>query len=819
MRLVLVSVFAMTWTVACDDSAGVTKTLDVADVHEAGEELTGDVEQEIDVEIDVAEDVTADTEIAAEVDEDGLVDVSDTPSEVADLMDQVETDVHQELPCGRNSDCPVGTSCVWSWSGGELTLACRVPVGTSPGGAACTDDSDCVSGACIDGLCGRPCVSAADCPVGHACEDVEVGGYAARSCVPLPVTCQANADCAAPQVCVVNRGHGELSLVCGAPVGPGALGASCTQDAHCASNLCLSGTCVLPCVRNADCSSDGEWVCSNTAVPTSGGPVTLDLCQPRPPAACTYDGMCASPLRCVATKTDLQVSFTCGVPNAGGGESGATCSHDDHCAQRLCLEGQCAGPCQTAVHCPGDFECRVAPVPLPGGASGQASLCRPPRWCEANGQCLSAEVCYARREPVDVTFFCRGPNATTGLLGAVCQADHDCRGNLCVPGRFNAYCSQPCQSGSDCATGFSCSLSTVSTASGGTVQKRICTEVAPLPCTSQASCAAGTVCAVVPNVTMGGLETVCMPNQGGFAAGVPCSTHSQCAARSCVNGVCGPPCVNMGQCASGQICDGQLLQQNGLSGTFDVCTRLLDQVCTSTADCTDGVRVCSELRVVNNALVSYCAFPNASGNPLGQQCGSDGQCFHDYCLNFTGECTVICDLDQQCANGQVCSAYGFTPGPTDIGMCVRSCLDNDDCNVPGANPGNVCTLNWNYRDDTVDRVCELPTGGGDVGAPCPGQDGTLCATGLCLRTKLFDGVTCTSNANCDAGKSCEYLSGMSGARQCATIQDACTALCDEASDCTSSTFSGNALTICSSDVSVTLPSGTGTMQIATCSRP
>jgi hypothetical protein len=70
--------------------------------------------------------------------------------------------------CTHDSDCPEAMAC----DDGE----CRYSV-PSPGalGGVCTNDGDCTSGTCLDGLCTRSCGAAAACPAGFTCGGAREG--------------------------------------------------------------------------------------------------------------------------------------------------------------------------------------------------------------------------------------------------------------------------------------------------------------------------------------------------------------------------------------------------------------------------------------------------------------------------------------------------------------------------------------------------------------------------------------------------------------------------------------------------------------------
>ena len=263
------------------------------------------------------------------------------------------------------------------------------------------------------------------------------------------------------------------------------------------------------------------------------------------------------------------------------------------------------------------------------------------------------------------------------------------------------------------------------------------------------------------------------------------------------------------QCGPEQLCNSSSIAKNGNSGTFDVCDTLAVEQCTSSDQCSDGLRVCSSVQDVNGVDTAFCEFPTVGGSQLGATCTASTQCRENICLTgLSDECSVVCNKDADCGLGQECTSFG------DLNYCISTCTDNTDC----AARGNICTINGDVLTDEVDQICIEPVGAKLLGASCAG--GAECESGLCLQTYVYNGTTCTSDAGCAAGESCECPvenPNCTTGKQCATVDPRCTVLCDGASDC-SGGAAGNELTECSPNTFVQRPSGTATT-ISTCARP
>ncbi|MCK6546488.1 hypothetical protein L6R52_11610 [Myxococcota bacterium] len=258
---------------------------------------------------------------------------------------------------------------------------------------------------------------------------------------------------------------------------------------------------------------------------------------------------------------------------------------------------------------------------------------------------------------------------------------------------------------------------------------------------------------------------------------------------------------------SGALDAGQPAPDAGTIADAGVAGRDAGSACTSTQDCIPGVEVCSEMRVVNNRVATYCRAPSPvpPAQPVGGACTTDGECGTNMCLDgFSNECTVACaDAQRDCPSGFACVGYNYTPGPVWIFMCSRGCEDDGAC--AAGNPGNVCSSEVYQRANgtwALERVCSLPLGAGTLGAAC--TTGNDCRSGLCLTTTRTNG--CTSNAGCNADETCTGGS---------CISRLCSGLCNDDADCATP---GQSLVDCRSDINLSLPDGQ-LVTLSSCGRP
>ncbi len=189
--------------------------------------------------------------------------------------------VRQLRACSRDADCEGGGVCAAIARPDAprgVVLACVAPApdaGLGGPGAACAQDADCRSGACLveDGLCIGACVDAADCAAGQRCyaagvyylddggtagpaDDVESG---LPQCLPdfgSDAACDALRFCPENEVCFPRRGADGRTYEprCRRAVGPGVAGAMCDADGDCATGACVDGACVGVCHRPEDCA-------------------------------------------------------------------------------------------------------------------------------------------------------------------------------------------------------------------------------------------------------------------------------------------------------------------------------------------------------------------------------------------------------------------------------------------------------------------------------------------------------------------------------------------------------------------------------------
>ncbi|MDI1483685.1 MopE-related protein [Polyangium sp. y55x31] len=249
--------------------------------------------------------------------------------------------------------------------------ACEVGLGTS-----CTLDAQCASGFCADGVC---CNSA---------------------CTGTCLACTAALTNGTDGTCAPVKAGSETGNECptGACNGAGAcqvaLGASCSQNAECASGSCADNVCC-----NAACT--GLCVAC-TAILTGG-----------------MDGSCDP------VKANLETGNECAIGECNGAgaceaDLGASCSLDAQCASGFCADGVCCN-----------------------GACGGG--------CESCNQGGMLGLCVPHSADTDpentCTTECNGAGVCEVADGEACDTDADCSSGFCNPSTM--LCAAP-----DCSDTF-----------------------------------------------------------------------------------------------------------------------------------------------------------------------------------------------------------------------------------------------------------------------------------------------------------------------------------------------------------------------------
>ncbi len=216
--------------------------------------------------------------------------------------------------------CPAGFYC-----NGQATGTCGSGVclagsaGARAIGEACGDATDCSSLFCAEGVCSEPCIpgGATSCPDGTACQTgIGVGCGSCQRANALGDPCATNEECAS-RMCAIQSDASFCTTFCdgagGCPAGftctpvdasssvcvpdRGGLGAPCTVNEGCVSDICAVFGDTPRCTRLCDAANPCPW--DYDCVATSDGATSVCRARAsseRPPAS--SDGGCG---RCAAS--------------------------------------------------------------------------------------------------------------------------------------------------------------------------------------------------------------------------------------------------------------------------------------------------------------------------------------------------------------------------------------------------------------------------------------------------------------------------------------------------------------------------------------
>jgi len=587
-------------------------------------------------------------------------------------------------------------------------------------GAACTQDTDCALGHCVDGVCcesacAGSCEACAEPDQKGSCVAVTGSPRGTRAaCAGAGTACAGSCGGVNRSACV----YPDQTTSCGSARCQGGMGASaptCDGAGQCRSVTpvpCASGQC-LDAAHCAGGCSNGGAACSNGQF-------------------CNGAGACQSKIA-----------------------AGGACDSDTSCQSGSCVDGHCCtmtacGPCQA---CSGS-----------GGTCVSISNADDPDTCAGDRTCSASGVCKTKP-------------------GGTCTASVDCAGGSCVDGHccMTASCAacQACTGGGGACVSVTgaedpdtCSGTRTCDAAG------VCKAKQGQPCNANgdcltAHCADGVCC---ESACAGQCESCGEPNNKGSCVavtGAPRTGHTACTGTGACLGTCdgssrnacafpvagtacgAPSCVN-GMTTSAPTCDGAGSCRPGLVAT-----------CSSN-QCTDSMR-CSGSCDPASSPCAASQFCNAGGacqtkNPDGNACAQDVECTSGHCVD--GRCCGIAT----CGTCQVCTGANGTCVAVTGADDPDSCTNTRTCTAAGtctAKPGNACSVGSDCSTGhCVDGrccttalcgICQACLGAGGTCVPVVAADdpdtctgSRTCDTfGAACRTKL--GQSCTGDEDCISG--------------------------------------------------------------------
>jgi hypothetical protein len=285
------------------------------------------------------------------------------------------TDDNNACTTDVSGNCPNGDPMACH----AVNFAASCPTGVCNDKAECVDCLACAEAACVDRCNGIGCGMPTECKSGkceqatccnatctgpcRACDRPGVQGSCTRMANGLQVPgCNMNMVCDNAGACVAQT--------------KAALGALCTTNNDCQSNVCRREYCQSavgqPCVENLECDSN---LCDPTTKTCKG---------------CTDNAMCPAGATCDTVAQRCQVflgqpasntaecskgtlvQFLCALP------VGAACNNHYECIGRNCMGGVCTQQCATAAECMNGGPCNAGVCGMDAG-----------NYCMINAQCKS----------------------------------------------------------------------------------------------------------------------------------------------------------------------------------------------------------------------------------------------------------------------------------------------------------------------------------------------------------------------------------------------------------------------------------------------
>ena len=420
------------------------------------------------------------------------------------------TAVASGIPRGTRTACAGTGTCQGACTGASRT-ACTLPDTTvSCRAASCSSNVATLAAAC-DGQGACPTAETVACLPNTCAGTICSGGCSTTQ------PCQGNNYCRAG-VCTPKQANG----------------ATCTTTDQCSTGNCVDGVCC-----DTACTGSCQ-ACNLTA--TSG------TCSPVKSAT---DDTCSGSNSCDATGVCKKVS-------------GQTCSAAGDCVSGNCVDGHCCGSssCGSCQSCTGGGGTCVQVISADDDSCNGTQSCdasgtcrkKTGQTCSANSDCLSAfcvdgvccnSACNGQCQMCNLSGSAGTCSFTSGAprSGQPCAGSGTCAGTCggssasCVYPGGSMSCGQPvCSNGTAMATGTCNGSGTCSAGATTPCGSFACsTDACYTSCTSQAQCAANTICS-------GGACTACSSGQTicGNSCVTLASDGNNCGScgHSCYGGAC-----------------------------------------------------------------------------------------------------------------------------------------------------------------------------------------------------------------------------------------------------------------------------------------
>jgi len=622
--------------------------------------------------------------------------------------------------CAMDSHCLSPNTC----QGTAPNRSCAL----KPPGTACTAGNQCISGACVDGVCCQLAAGSTSCGTCKVCNVSGTGtctNIAAGTAAPAG-QCAANGVCGNTGTC--NGGGACTQALASVPCGAGV---SCSGTTFQPPSYCTgTGTC-----NQLPTQTCGNYICgSSTACRTN----------------CTADAQCANTnLYCTGNTT---TAGSCVAKKANG----ATCNGPNECGSGNCVDGVC---CSTGS-CPACQACNVNATGICANVSNGSA--EPHGRCAANGVCGNTTFCVGgacEQKPASTACglaqSCSGttyqpPSHCSGTGACSQTSTSDCVAYQCGASACKSSCTSATET-ADCAGGYFCLSGTCTAKRGANAACNGDNQCVSGHCTDGVCCGAAS-CPTCQACNVNGMGTCAK-------VGVVSEPHGRCS----TNG----PCGNTGACDGNGNC-----QQQPSSLTCGAPVSCSGATYQPQSFCS-GSGTCNQMGTMSCGGQLVC---NAAGTACRTSCdpsNNDTDCVGGtYCSGPGGTC-----LSKRAA-GKLCAAdHECTTGHCADGVCCNAVACGTCFTCNGSDPGN-CTA-AGVMPPAAPAAVPDPHGGCMASSPC-GNTG-LCLNGACQQTSA--GTVC-SNAFCATATKYQPSGSCTGAGGCSVpAQQDCGVYACSASGC------------------------------------